>query len=207
MNALISTFFPLHEGPAQASLMLLDQPHLDSIHIVVPVLAVFFPDHQGLVLDITVLKVGLSKRVILRLGSSLFGKAFFLVLKLLALGYLRLEHGSCLLKLILRVAESDRIEARLEKALRAHTLHVPNQRFLPGKELVLAGLFAPVLPGEEFAIGHLLPLLLACVLQCQENPLLKRRLCHYLAKHIMFGLHVLRSDCSDPLDEGLSLRS
>ena len=111
--ALICTLLPLHEGPAQASLVLLNQPHLNSIHIVVTVLAVLFPDHQGLVLDVAVLEVGLAERVVLRLGSCLLGEALPFELELFALGYLGLEDGPRRLELVLSVAETNRIEASL----------------------------------------------------------------------------------------------
>ena len=200
--ALICTLLPLHEGPAQASLVLLNQPHLNSFHIVVTVLAVLFPDHQGLVLDVTVLEVGLAERVVLRLGSCLLSEALLFELKLFALGYLGLEDGPRRLELVLGVAETDRIEAGLQKALSAHALHVTDQGLFAGEELVFAGLFTPVFPSQEFAISHLLCLLLTCVFQSKEDPLLERRLCHHLAKHFVFGLHVLGADGGDPLDKG-----
>ena len=43
--------------------------------------------------------------------------------------------------------------------------------------------------------------------QCKEDPLFECRLCHHLAKHIVFGLHVLGADGGDPLDEGPPLCS
>lgn len=81
MDTFVSSFFPLHESPAQSALVLLDQAHFNAVHVVIIVLAVLFPNHQCLILDIAMLKVGLSQRVVLSLGSCLFGKAVLFILK------------------------------------------------------------------------------------------------------------------------------
>ena len=80
VDSLVCTFLPFHEGPAETTLMLVDKSHFDSVHVMTVMLTVFLPDHQSLVLDIAVLQVGLSKGVVLRLGSHLLSQAFFLSL-------------------------------------------------------------------------------------------------------------------------------
>ena len=85
MDLLVLALLPLHEGPAETALVLVDQAHLDSVHAVIVELAVLLPGHQGLVLDVAVLEIRLAQGVVLRLCSSLFGKALTLVLKLFTL--------------------------------------------------------------------------------------------------------------------------
>ena len=60
MDSFISTFLPLHEGPVKSAFVLVDQSKLDSLHLVFVMLAVLFPDHESLVLDIAVLEVSLT---------------------------------------------------------------------------------------------------------------------------------------------------
>ena len=205
VHALVSTFLPFHESPAQPALMLLNETHLDTVHVMTVMLAVLSPDHEGLVLDITVFEVCLSQSVVLSLGRSLLRETLFLVFKLFTLRYLSFENGTGLLKLHLGVAKSDSVEARLQETISPDTLYVADEGLFASEEFVLPGLFTPVFPGLELAIGHLLSLLLHSVLEGQENSLLERRLRDDLAKHVMLLFHVLRANGGDPFDESLAL--
>ena len=207
VDALVGPLFPLHESPAQPALVLLDKSHFHSAHIVVIVLAVLFPEHQGLILHITVLQIRLPQCMVLSLCRRLFGQAVFFIFKFLAFGNFGLQNGPCLLKFPLCVAKSDRVKAGFQKALCADTLHIANECFFSLEKLIFAGLLAPVFPGLEFAIGHFLSLLLASVLERQENSLFESCLSDHLAKHVMFGLHVLRLYRRDPLYKRSSLSS
>jgi len=80
VDALVGTLLPLHEGPVEAALVLLNQSQLHSIHVVAVVLAVLLPKHQGLVLDIAVLEVALAESVILGLRGGLLCQALSFVL-------------------------------------------------------------------------------------------------------------------------------
>ena len=112
--------------------------------------------------------------MVLGLSCGLLSQALFLVLKLFALGNLCLKNGASRLELHLCVAKLDGIEAGFEESLGSHAFDVADESFFASEELVLARLLAPVLPGEELAISHLLPLLLHGVLEGQEDSLLER---------------------------------
>ena len=206
MDAFVSSLLPLHEGPVQSALVLMDEAQLDALHVVAVVLAVLLPDHQRLVLDVAVLEVGLAQGVILGLGRHLLLEALLLVLELLALGDLRLKQHPRGLELLVGVAELDSVEALLEEALGSDTFDIGNQGLLSGKELVLAGLLTPVLPGEELALGHLVARLLAGLLEGEEDALLEGGLGDNLAQYLVLLLHVLGADGGDPLDKRPSLR-
>ena len=124
VDFLVLALLPLHEGPAETALVLVDQAHLDTVHAVTVELAILLPGHQCLVLDVAVLEIRLAQSIVLRLCSSLLGKALSLVLKFLTLRNLGLKHHSCLFELHLSVAKSNRVEALLKQALSPHTLDV-----------------------------------------------------------------------------------
>jgi len=204
VDALVRTLLPLHESPVKTALVLLNQAQLHTSHVVAIVLAILLPDHEGLVHNITVLKVALAQGVILCLRRRLLGQAFTLVLELLALGDLRLEDGSRRLKLLIGVGELDSVEALLQQSIFTDALNVSYKSFLASEELVLTALLAPVFPSLELTIGHLLTLLLHSMPESQEHSLLEGCVRDNLAEHLLLLLHVFIANRGDPLNEGLA---
>jgi len=98
--------------------------------------AILFPDHESLILHIAVLKVSLTKAMVLALSGGLLRQALFLVLKFFTLGDLSLKNGSGLLKFHLGVAEADSVKALLDKTLSLDTFDVGDKGCLPSEELV-----------------------------------------------------------------------
>lgn len=187
--------------------MLIYKSQLHAVHVVREVLAVLAPDHQSLVLDVTMLEVRFAQRIVLRLGRGLLFEAIPLVLQFFALRDLGFENGSCGFKLFICVAKFDCVEALLEKTFAADTLDVGDERFFASEELVFAALFAPVLPRQELAAGHLLSLLLDRVLERQEDTLFETRHRYDLAEHLVLLAHVFLLDGGNPLHKSLPLRS
>ena len=147
MDAFISSLLPLHEGPVQAALVLINQPQFKSIHVVAVVLDVFFPGDQSFILDVAVSEVSLSQSMVLSLGSSLLGEALPLVLQFFTFWDFGLKDFSRRLELMIHVAEFNRVEALFQESFSSYTFNIAHKSLFSGKEFVLAALFTPVFPG------------------------------------------------------------
>ena len=145
--------------------MLINQSELDSVHVMIIVLAVLFPGHQGLVLDVTVFEVRLSKCVILGLGRRLLGQTFAFIFKFFTLRNLGLQNLTSCLKFVIHVAEFDSIKALFKESFGPDTFYVAYKRLFSGEKLVFTALLTPILPRHEFSVGHFLTLLLHSVLK------------------------------------------
>lgn len=173
VDLLIGGLFPAHKGNPESSLVLVNQPQLESVeHLSVEHHAVL-PNEERLVQVVAVSQVALSEHMQLGVSRTVFDQALLPVLQFLLLRDLLVQSVFRALELPGNVAEPDGVEHLLHQPFSPNALNFLDEQLLLLKIPFVPGCFAPVLPSVELHTRIFSPLLLTGMLESQEDPLLE----------------------------------
>ena len=131
------------------------------------------PNLQRIIHKITVTQIALAEHVVFRLPIHVFAQTFHLVLQLELFRDFIIQNCSSFFKLLLQDAKSNRVKNFFHQPLSSDALNFLNQKLFFIEVLVVSCSFAPSFPGCKLHTGSLCSLLLAGMLEPQENSLFK----------------------------------
>lgn len=124
---LINALFPFEEGVRNVALMKFNESEFNSVHGLVVVLDILFPQHKSSILQIRVSNAALPEKLVFILGLVEFNHSVSLSFKFFSDWDFFLKSSLSLLIVSLNIAKSYGIKALLDQSFSSQTLESRNQ--------------------------------------------------------------------------------